>query len=386
MKFKTLIAGAVAAATLVGAAGVAGADGGPAPSGTGWDGVNDLVVGAGSDTTYRFMQEAELLYNQSQGCETDNSSSSPNLGKCKPIQPTTVQVNGNFDHDRMTGKYPTGSGAGRAELTAGTADYARSSSLGSETTLTYFAFAKDGIAIVTNNGRTPANITLTQLTGIYNCSITDWSAITGEAPGNTIEPIGMNPSSGTYATFKSKIGTEPNSACAKKVDLDGPGPAAAFFPQENDWKQVENSVNSGPDVVANINNTVWWFSYGEFRAWSYKRRNAVAWTVNGVSPGSATISNDTYPISRLLYHVAKRADADVAAVPGTENVIGATSGKAGAVREFTEWLCKAQGSHGLNDFTGNSQYIELGNRYTLTGFIRLPVAQRTNGICAVTKP
>lgn len=386
MKFKTLIAGAVAAATLVGAAGVAGADGGPAPSGTGWDGVNDLVVGSGSDTTFRFMQEAELLYNQAQGCETDNATGSATVGQCKASQPSTVPTNGNFDHDRFSGKYPTGSGAGRKEVQLGTADYARSSSLGTETDLSYFGFAKDGIAIISAGTRAAGNITLAQLTAIYNCTTTDWSAITGEAPGNTIEPVGMNTSSGTYATFKSKIGTEPNSACAKKVDLDGAGGAAPFFPFENDVKQLENSVNSGADVLSNINNSIWWMSYGEFRAWSYKRRSASAWTVGGVSPGSATISNDTYPITRFLYHVTKRTDANVAANPGTEDIIGATSGKGGAVREFTEFLCKAQASHGFNDFTGNSQYTELGNRYTLTGFIRLPVAQRTNGICRVVTP
>jgi hypothetical protein len=96
--------------------------------------------------------------------------------------------------------------------------------------------------------------------------------------------------------------------------------------------------------------------------------------------------------------VTKKVDATPSAA-GSDDVWGATvagspavytpdqnvasGGKSGAVREYTEFLCKNSANHTTNDYTGNSNFVELGNRYTLTGFIRVPAAERSNGVCKI---
>ena len=129
MKLKTLAAGVLAASITFGTAGAAMA----APPGSGWDGVPDKVEGSGSDTTYAYMQKVELLFNQAQGCDTDNTAGSANVGKClvpaSPDETTTFAKQGNWDHDYFVGRYPSGSTAGIRQLQGigGSADYARSS-------------------------------------------------------------------------------------------------------------------------------------------------------------------------------------------------------------------------------------------------------------------
>lgn len=369
MKLKVLVASLLAMATLFSVAGLAGAAN---PEPTGWDDVNDQVIGSGSDTTYAFMQKFELLYNQAQGCETINTVGDPNLGKCiTPVNASTA-TKGNWDHDYFVGKYPNGSSAGIKALQQGLVDYARSSRApksSGETDLNFWAFAKDALAMVTYGTRTPGNFTKAQIVGIYNCSITNWFQITGNSSdvGKVIQPVGMNPSSGTKATFDTYLGFDANSGpCVKKLQNGA-------FPTENDAKQITN------DPTIDLNNAVWWSSYGEFRAYGYKRQSGKSWSVDGVSPSSATISNNTYSITRFIYHVTPKTS--VTGTPGTENLTGADGGKAGAVREFTRFLCKTPANHDLNDFSGLSNYDELSGIYSSTGFIRLPSTERTNGLC-----
>ncbi len=369
MKLKVLVASVLAATTLFSVAGLAGAT---APEPSGWDDVNDQVVGGGSDTTYAFMQKAELIYNQANGCETDNVTGSATLGQClKPANASTA-VKGNWDHDYFVGRYPNGSSAGVKALQLGQIDYARSSrapKTSGESDLNFWATGKDGLAMVSYGTRTPGNLTKAQIQGIYNCSITSWQTITGNAAdaGKTIEPIGMQPSSGTKATMDTYLGFDANAgACVKKL-------ATGFYPIENDAKPVIN------DPVINEDNALWWSSYAEFRAFSYKRQSGQAWTVDGIGPSSAAISNNSYPITRFIYHVTTKTSTT--GVAGSEDLGGADGGKAGAVREFTEFLCKGSTSHDPNDFSGLTNYQEMTAVYSDTGYIRLPVTERTNGIC-----
>ena len=73
MKLKSLIGAALVAGTLLsGTAMTSMVSASPEPSG--WDDNNDKATGSGSDTTYAFMQRAELYMNQAQGCDTDNAT------------------------------------------------------------------------------------------------------------------------------------------------------------------------------------------------------------------------------------------------------------------------------------------------------------------------
>ena len=133
-----------------------------------------------------------------------------------------------------------------------------------ESDLDFWAFGKDGLAITTFGNRAPSNITKAQLIGIYNCTITSWQAITGNAAdaGKTIEPIGMNPSSGTKATFDSYLGFDANAgSCVKKLP-------SGIYPFENDAKPIID------DPTINEDNAIWWMSFAEYKSWSYKRQTA----------------------------------------------------------------------------------------------------------------
>ena len=374
MKLKSLIGAALVAGTLLSGTAMTSMAGATAPEPSGWDDVNDRVVGTGSDTTYSFMQRAELLFNQATGCDTDNASpaASPatyNLGKCLTVGQNATNVLGNWDHDVFASTYPTGSSAGVTALKNGQVDYARSSrgpkSTG-ESALNFWAFGKDGLIMVTWGNRTPGNLTKAEIQGIYNCTITDWSSIAGQAAG-TIEPVGMNASSGTKATFDTYLGFDANSGACKKSLTTG------AYPFENDLKPLV------ADTVISQDNGIWWMSAAAYKAFSYQRQTAAAWTVDGKSATAGTIANNTYPITRFIYHVTKKTDATAAAA--SAEITGADTGPGGAVRELTEFMCKPSASHTNNDYSGKSNYIELGTAYTQTGFIRVPAAEQTNGIC-----
>lgn len=389
MKIKKFLAVTLAAAALGGTVmtGVAGADGSnPGTSGTGWNDTVDRIVGGGSDTTYAWHQLAERVYNQAGGCRVTTSSSSANKGNC--VAPGSGQdqsdYGGNWDHDVAVSAYPTGSSSGVRELTSSPAvagglyDYARSSrgpNTSGETGTMFWGVAKEAIAVVTFPTRPSGNLTDQEVKDIYACTKTDWSQIGGGAYGSgPIVPIGMNPDSGTYASFRTFLGFEPNNgACV--VGLNG---AKVTYPFENDVKQL----NENAFLNANKGNAIWWMSSAAWRAYPYKRQDAQLNTINtrsAVNP--AQVASGQYPITRFIYHVTRSADA--APVGTTDEVTGGTGGKSGAVREFTEFLCKSTNRHTTNEFTGLSNSVELGKAYTATGFFTVPSNQRTNGVCAV---
>jgi ABC-type phosphate transport system substrate-binding protein len=385
MKLKSLAAATIAASTLVMSAGVAHAT---SPEPSGWDDVLDVIKGGGSDTTYNLNQKIGILYNQGSGCEQNttyvagNPATAGTYGNCLAPANNSTDTKGNWDHDVTVEEWPTGSSAGVKELIAGTVDYARSSrgpNATGETGNNFWAIGKDALAFVTWGNRTAGNLTKAQLQGIYNCTITTWDQITGNSADatETIEPVGMQSSSGTYATFKSFLGFEPNAgACVKKLDdPDGAGPAAAIYAFENDLKPVIAQTG------INDNNAIWWMSWANFRAFSYKRQTAVAWNVDSKSLTAASVSNNTWPATRFIYHVTKNADA--APDASTDNVLGADTGKGGAVREYTEFMCKTSVNHSVNEGSGLSNYDELTKAYTDTGFLRVPSTERTTGICKV---
>jgi len=227
----------------------------------------------------------------------------------------------------------------------------------------------DAVPVVTMNGRGPGNITKAQIQGIYSCAITTWDQITGNGAdaGKTIQPIGLNPSSGTKSTFQSYLGFDPNAgACVKKL-------SNGQYPFENDLKPVLADAN------IDTANAIWWMSFAEWKSYPYKRQSAQIWQVDSKSLTNATVSNNTWPITRFIYHVAKKATVDAAA--GTETFTGAVGGAQGGVREMTRFLCSTSANHNPNDFTGLSNYDELTAIYANTGFIRVPSLERTNGVC-----
>ncbi len=364
----------------------------------------DLVVGGGSDTTYKLMQGLDNIYNASPGCANDVANTSANKGKCLAAQELTVPKKQNYDHDVLTEVYPTGSGAGIGSLTLlGGAtqtnpaiDYARSSRIPSAAELAVvsgFGYAQDGIAIVSPGGRPGISLTPQQIHDIWTCVITDWATVGGAA--GPITPWSMNTSSGTYGVFRDYIRTaaadatfDPNAgACVRKAS--GPGGPNTVTPFENDLKQI-TEASEGVDPIQSI----WWGSYGELSTYSYKRANIYVGgvaapvdsmtyvAVNGATPGGGNILANTYPIGRTLYHVTKKADADfTAGVTANGSIDGGTSGKSGAIREYTRFLCK--NSNTLFDkpdaYTGNGFRTQIVAVINANGFQQTPGALRAAG-------
>jgi ABC-type phosphate transport system substrate-binding protein len=390
---------------IAGSIGTAGADNGaPKP---GQDNKPDIIITGGSDTTYALESDLALAYNQSPGCKTENGSTNPNVGFC--INPGgTPNVPGvqnapaanagtNWDHDVIVNLYPTGSTAGVNGLLglngySGVIDMARSSrgpNASGESALNFWGFAKDGVPVITLGTQPTIDLTPLKVAQIWNCDINTWDQITGNPAdaGRPIRRYGMNPSSGTYATFRSFLqaqiaGADPNKpGCGEKLQ-DG------TYPFENDVKPIIK------DVAArgwNLNDVIWWASYAEMKTYPYKAQGASFAKLNGVTISNTTVANGTYPFNRIVYRVTRKADAN--AVGSSSDLTGATGGKGGAVRRATEWLCKEQAWYNagtipsnptnaqVDDFTGQTYFTIITNILSQNGYQRIPVAERTNGAC-----
>ena len=155
----------------------------------------------------------------------------------------------------------------------------------------------------------------------------------------------------------------------------------AHKPLENDIKQL---VNNHPlSTVAtsrdNPDNWVWWGSFGVFNAFSFTSKvtglsgavpsvTAGFLPVSGIIPSPSRVFNDGSPspglgagLGRTLFHVTRKADADCPhAVAGDLTCAFAgqprsgdcgrwqrperrwvgSGGIAGAVREFTRFMCR----------------------------------------------
>jgi ABC-type phosphate transport system substrate-binding protein len=398
MRFNWRKASVVLAAGLSGAlalSGVAGAS--TSIPGSGQDNKNDVAIGQGSDTTYVVTNDLFQMYNQSPGCKTDIVTGSGTLGQCLPT-PTggatqdAPQDNAgdNWDHDVIVGQYPTGSGAGIRALILNQVSFARSSSAPtsgaspSQAGLNFFAFAKDGIVVTTGPGRATLSLTTAQLKSIYNCSVTTWGGLLGTADTTPIAAYGMQTSSGTYNTMKAYLGFDPDlGACVKHL-------ADGTFPFENNVQPVLADATAQGFGPANI---IWWGSFGELKTYAYKDAGANFSILDGQVVGNGTISSNAYPITRFLFHVVPKTTADPSAA-GSSDLVGATTGAPGAVRQFTQWLCKerawfiagstaAPTNAALNPYTGTYYYDDITNTIAASGFQRTPAAARTNGACGI---
>ena len=390
------------------------------PAGTGWDKNPDVVIGGGSDTTYLVSQRLETLYNGSPGCAIDTTNSATR-GQClDPTATPTGPTNGNYDHDVFSSAAAIGSGGGiSALLGTGLAyhpgiDYARSSRGPSGTEAggaTFWGYARDGIAVTTFGTRTGVSLTKQDLVDIYTCAKTDWSQF-GQ-PAGTIIPWDMNSASGTRATFYTYIGVGGTGqpaigTCVRK--LNPVGTAAAIAPFENDVKPL--LADSGPDLTFgtaddNENNYLWWMSFGDWVTYPYTANGFVDGvatnaaitsnlvTVDGTTPSPSTIFGSTYAIMRTLFQVTRNTDADCV-TPAGSGVAGdactnanasvsttAVGGKGGAVRGFTEFLCRTTNAQQPTDsVTGKNYRIEINTAIAAEGFQTLNanvVGLRTTG-------
>jgi len=266
----------------------------------------------------------------------------------------------------------------------------------------------------------------------------------GIAPGSAQDgPIvvwGMNSSSGTYGTMKTWLQNVVGLGSTYDIDsqacvhhLTGSG---GTYPFENDIKPVVNDVlangvagsaaglsglNTDP---SNPQNWIWFGSFGIASAYGYASNYPAAnqpttggptltttefsAPINGVLPSGSNILGNTWTIGRTLFHVTKKADADcpktggicdfvgnpgpgigtgaTACAAGTTgalcdlNVVGGATGISGAVREYTRFQCRVNGTEQtLDPLTGKNYDTEITSAIKADGFQLVPVALRTTG-------
>jgi ABC-type phosphate transport system substrate-binding protein len=177
---------------------------------------DDIVI-VGSDTTEFVLNDLAALYSsrfstQPRQLKSFNATGTSPI-TIRPDNPATTGV------DPVTIVRPNGSGAGIKELgtptsPAGAApvDSARSSrakvTTGSNpdpANLMFIPFAQDQLRWMANSGVTGVTqLTDAQLTGIYNCTITNWNQVGGN--NLTIVPLIPQTQSGTRAEWLTRVG------------------------------------------------------------------------------------------------------------------------------------------------------------------------------------
>jgi ABC-type phosphate transport system substrate-binding protein len=202
------------------------------------------VVGVGSDTVQNVMDQFSHDYNlnHSRGQLFSFDATNPTTGAMgDPIQLKSGSSNCNIPR-------PDGSSAGITALentmttTGGRPciDFARSSRARASTdptTISFINLAGDAESYWTQPGsNAPKNLTTADLTAIYNCTITRWNQIPGNAGGSkaTISVFLPQNGSGTRAFWLSAIGlTTPGSCVSTSATRAGAAGANDNTLQEN---------------------------------------------------------------------------------------------------------------------------------------------------------
>ena len=176
---------------------------------------------------------------------------------------------------------PTGSGAGITGAQEGTLDIGLSSRAlkDDETGLTATTFALDGIAVVVNPENAISDLSLEQIKGLADGTITNWSEVGGaDAP---VVLIGREAGSGTRDGFESIVGVK--DACKYESELTSTGAVIA-------------AVASNPNA----------FGYASLSAVDETVKPV---TVEGVAASEATVQDGSYKIQRPFVFVTKEGAA-----------------------------------------------------------------------------
>lgn len=217
----------------------------------------ETITFAGSDTTENVVDALVNGYNADTAFNTDgdvlvNVLSVQSTPKTAPADADCVAKTYHTPPGPGEIASPNGSSNGRNALKAsvqagdGCIDVARSSgpprAIGSDlASFEYYAFAMDALGWSSASTLAPANLTLTQLRGIYNCTFTDWSQVGGAA--GAIERYMPQSGSGTYQFFKDDVlGFDP-------AGFSGAGCPAVQFAQENSGELIATNGDQQSALV-----------------------------------------------------------------------------------------------------------------------------------------
>jgi ABC-type phosphate transport system substrate-binding protein len=231
-------------------------------------------VGTGSDTIESVMDQFSADYNSSHstgGRLWSFDALNPICGSnCTPNQPDVVVTKHTpTDSTTCAQPRPFGSSNGIISLEnsktlsggAPCIDFARSSRARSGSdpgTISFVNLAGDAVTYATQPGtNAPANLTTADLTGIYNCTITNWSAVGGKS--GTIVPMLPQNGSGTRSFFLGAIGVTTPGACVSTS-------ATSQAPGNLNTNTLEENEGVDPSLNMNTANVIFPFSVGKWIA------------------------------------------------------------------------------------------------------------------------
>ena len=241
------------------------------------------VVGVGSNTIQGVMDQFSGDYNSAKAGQYLYSWDATN--------PITGAIG-----DSITTKNnctaiprPDGSSAGITALTTenGTTgghpciDFGRSSrprGASDPTNVTFITLAEDAVDYaVQSTTNAPANLTTADLTGIYNCTITNWKQIGGK--NGTIAPFIPQPSSGTRSFFLAAIGVTTPGSCVS-----------------DDNGNLEENEGVNPVLNTNKANVIFPYSVGAYLAARYHSATCENSTCTPDSNGIICSPKGTQPL------------------------------------------------------------------------------------------
>jgi ABC-type phosphate transport system substrate-binding protein len=331
------------------------------------------VRGSGSDVMFHMNSALDQLYNETPGCNTIIPSGTQPLDQECISDPNNPDVTTeNTFHDVVSENYPIGGGAGVNQLCSqglanvAQVDYARQTSpysLSNCTGLHFVAFARDavtfevfpnltGSALASQhntsglcNGKPAPCLTQAQLTGIYNCTITNWNQVGGA--NATINLYTVLPQYGTSKFWYSELGDTFSSTCGTAI----------------------HQTNNAEIPAAKQPNAIYPVSVGSWTE-RYKKKpgGSVLGSIDGVAPTAANIQGGSFPFGRFLYNVFCAGD------PTKGNKCGTASPASAATVAYVGengWLCKAT-AHAADPVTGTNYRTEITSTITKYGFSALP--------------
>jgi phosphate transport system substrate-binding protein len=210
------------------------------------DKTSQVITVAGSDTTENVMagivaaENADTAYNTDPD-DLQNVLSVQATAKTVPADANCASITYHTPAGPGEVVSPNGSSAGRNALKAsvqagdGCIDVARSSgpprAIPSDlATFEYYAFGLDALGWASASTKAPANMTLTQLRSVYNCTFTDWSQVGGTA--GPIQRYHPQILSGTCQFFRDDVlGFDPTT-------FSGPSCPASISTQENSGELI----------------------------------------------------------------------------------------------------------------------------------------------------
>ncbi|MFF2039580.1 substrate-binding domain-containing protein [Kitasatospora sp. NPDC058170] len=205
--------------------------------------------------------------------------------------------------------------------------------------LTFVALAKDAVSwAAKTGGNAPANLTVAQLKGIYQCTVTNWTQISPTLPNAAIKPYLPQTNSATRSFFLTAIGSPVLGPCV----TSGPG------------------ENQGVDLVLNDPDVVIPYSVGHFLGQTVGGHGTPADSagvlsvrgINGIAAINPTTNTINAPFAasvfgRFVWNLVRQADWQSTGVKG--KALHGIFGPAG-------WICAygvpAIRSHGFLQLPG----------------------------------